>query len=346
MNKILRYSFLAVLFAVFGISNAATVRTYKKATAIESGKAYLIAADVEGTLKVATVMTGKNYGYLNVVDAKATDGAVELSDATNDYTITATDGGYTIKMSDDRYLYQTGTYNSFNFNAAPTEGQVWTIEAQSDGTFKITNNSVSKYVQYSTKYSSYGSYADAQENGVLPALYVFDSEKQVADDPSAKGAEANPYIVSEVQAITDYPSGKVWVKGYIAGCVNTSKGSELSTGDPVASNIALSETGEFTTVIPIQLPSGDVRTALNLVDNAGNLGKEVLLYGNIQKYCGVTGLKTVTDFKFTGNSTIITGINTINADTNENAPAYNLAGQKVADGFKGLVIKNGKKFMK
>ncbi len=42
----------------------------------------------------------------------------------------------------------------------------------------------------------------------------------------------------------------------------------------------------------------------------------------------------------------ITGINTINADNNENAPAYNLAGQKVADGFKGLVIKNGKKFMK
>ncbi len=44
-------------------------------------------------------------------------------------------------------------------------------------------------------------------------------------------------------------------------------------------------------------------------------------------------------------SPTITDINTINADTNANAPAYNLAGQKIADGFKGLVIKNGKKYM-
>ena len=30
----------------------------------------------------------------------------------------------------------------------------------------------------------------------------------------------------------------------------------------------------------------------------------------------------------------------------ENAPAYNLAGQKVAEGYKGIVIKNGKKVLK
>ncbi len=40
------------------------------------------------------------------------------------------------------------------------------------------------------------------------------------------------------------------------------------------------------------------------------------------------------------------GIDAVKADANADAPAYNLAGQKVADGFKGLVIKNGKKFMK
>ncbi len=347
MNKILRYSFMAALLIVCGVSNAAKVRTYKKATTIESGKAYLLAADVEGTLKIATLMTG-NYGYLkNVIDAKATDGVVEMSDATSDYTITATDGGYTIQMSDGRYLYQKETYNSFNFDAAPTEGQVWTIEAQSDGTFKITNNSVSKFIQYSVGYKSYGSYAEAQEDGLLPALYVFDSEKEITDDPSAKGGESNPYTVSEVQAITgDFPTAKVWVKGYIAGCVNTQKGSELSTGDPVASNIALTETGQVTTVIPIQLPKGDVRTALNIVDNAGNVGKEVLVYGNLATYCGVTGVKTVTVSKFTGNSTeIISGIDAIKADANVNAPAYNVAGQRVPDSYKGLIIKGGKKLV-
>jgi len=40
-----------------------------------------------------------------------------------------------------------------------------------------------------------------------------------------------------------------------------------------------------------------------------------------------------------------TGIDTVKADTkfNADAPAYNMAGQRVADGYKGLVIKGGKK---
>ncbi len=38
-----------------------------------------------------------------------------------------------------------------------------------------------------------------------------------------------------------------------------------------------------------------------------------------------------------------TGINNAKAELNDNAPAYNVAGQKVGAGFKGIVIKNGKK---
>ncbi len=37
------------------------------------------------------------------------------------------------------------------------------------------------------------------------------------------------------------------------------------------------------------------------------------------------------------------GINTIKANTDVNAPVYNLAGQQVEKSYKGLVIKNGKK---
>jgi hypothetical protein len=40
-----------------------------------------------------------------------------------------------------------------------------------------------------------------------------------------------------------------------------------------------------------------------------------------------------------------TGINTINADKTENGVRYNLAGQKVNNGFKGVVIMNGKKML-
>ena len=39
------------------------------------------------------------------------------------------------------------------------------------------------------------------------------------------------------------------------------------------------------------------------------------------------------------------GISTVNAELNMNAPIYNLAGQRVENGFKGVVIQNGKKYV-
>ena len=51
------------------------------------------------------------------------------------------------------------------------------------------------------------------------------------------------------------------------------------------------------------------------------------------------------DFEVAITVTEATGINSIEANA-QDAPAYNLAGQKVNDGFKGLVIMNGKKVVK
>jgi outer membrane protein assembly factor BamE (lipoprotein component of BamABCDE complex) len=51
------------------------------------------------------------------------------------------------------------------------------------------------------------------------------------------------------------------------------------------------------------------------------------------------------DFEVAITVTEATGINSIEANA-QDAPAYNLAGQKVNKGFKGLVIMNGKKIVK
>jgi hypothetical protein len=150
-----------------------TGRSYKKVTTIESGKAYLIVAEKDGALKVAKPIE-KNYGYLQVADVTDENGIITQENSTNDFVITATNGGYTIKQSDNRYLYQTGSYNSFNVAAEPTEGQVWTITANADGTFKIENASVNKWVQLDSNYGTYGSYNE--EKGTMPYLYVFDGE--------------------------------------------------------------------------------------------------------------------------------------------------------------------------
>ncbi|MBD5422327.1 MAG: hypothetical protein HDR49_04780 [Bacteroides sp.] len=136
---------------------------FKKVTSITSGKQYALFADG----KAAHINTA-TYGYLGVDDATDNGGSINVQ-ADCAFTITSTTGGYTIQMSDNRYLYQTGTYNSFNFDASAVDGSVFTIAFQADGSAKITNVSTGKYIQYSSEYSSFGCYSDAQ--GSMPALY-------------------------------------------------------------------------------------------------------------------------------------------------------------------------------
>lgn len=157
-------SVLAYVFGDKGDTTPVTTSQFRKVTAVTSGKQYLLVAEGK-----AAVLSTANYGYLKVTDITDNNGVIELS-ADNAFTITAVTGGYNITMSDGRYLYQTGNYNSFNFSATSTTGDVWTIEAQTDGTFKITNVEMNKYIQYSSNFTSYGSYPDAQ--GTLPATLL------------------------------------------------------------------------------------------------------------------------------------------------------------------------------
>lgn len=147
-----------------GGDTSATGTQFKKVSAVTSGKQYLLVSSG----KAAVLNTSPSYGYLNVTDVTDNGGVITTNDS-NAYTITATTGGYTIQMSDGRYLYQTGTFNSFNFSDTAVEGSVFTIEPQTDGTFKITNVAMNKYIQYSSNFNSYGCYST--ESGTLPALY-------------------------------------------------------------------------------------------------------------------------------------------------------------------------------
>ena len=141
--------------------------SYTKTTTITDGS-YLIVANSDGALKAATPITAAKYGYLNVVDATAANDVIAM-EAGNEFKFTAVDGGYTIQQPDGKYLYMTGTFNSFNLSDARVDGDVFAVVANADGTFKITNVAMNKYVQYSASYTSFGIYSD--EKGVMPSLY-------------------------------------------------------------------------------------------------------------------------------------------------------------------------------
>ena len=139
------------------------------------------------------------------------------------------------------------------------------------------------------------------------------------------------------------------MKGYIVGFVDGAKLAEgakfTAEGCETATNLLLATNPAETNVencIPVQLPAGDIRAALNLQDNPDNLGKEVKLYGYVLKYFSAPGLKNVTAYEFTGE----TGVEMINAEAQQNGRIYNLAGQRVDNAFKGIVIVGGKKIVK
>ena len=146
---------------------------FQKATAVTSGKQYLIVANDGSKLRAAKPITS-NYGYPAVDEVTEVNGVITVTAMTNAFTFTSETGGYTIKQSDDRLWYMKGTYNNFNVDANPSEGQYFTFVKNSDGTFTVTNVAKEKYLQYSVDHTSYGCYSDAQ--GVMPYLYEYIGE--------------------------------------------------------------------------------------------------------------------------------------------------------------------------
>ena len=159
-----------------------------------------------------------------------------------------------------------------------------------------------------------------------------------------EGTLAKPYTPADVQYFCDKVEGKAWVKGEISGFFSNNK-FVAGTEGAVASNLALSA-GDIN--VPVALPSGSkVRTDLNLLDNATNLDKTVWVYGTIEKYFGVPGVKNVTDYSWNGKGTL-TGIDSLEAaPANTNADViYSIDGRRLAAPAKGFNIINGKKVIR
>lgn len=131
-------------------------------------------------------------------------------------------------------------------------------------------------------------------------------EIETPDDPVLErdGSKEHPYNVEDVLAATEDQTG-VWIVANIVGTVGASwsEGNvHFSAEDASNTNLVISdltvEAATMETSAPVQLPKGAARDGLNLAENPGNLGKTVLLKGNLQKYFGQPGVKSVTEYEF------------------------------------------------
>ena len=160
--------------------------------------------------------------------------------------------------------------------------------------------------------------------------------------------EAKSYTVTE--ALAAYVDGQkipAIVTGYIVGTINGqayTEGCSFSGTAESATNLLIADNAEETDpakCMPVQLPKGDVRSALNLVDNPDNYKKQVKLTGSLEKYFSIAGLKSVTAYEFTG----ATGVEKVEI-RNEKSEIYDLTGRRVESiTAPGIYIINGKKML-
>lgn len=161
--------------------------------------------------------------------------------------------------------------------------------------------------------------------------------------------EAKSYTVTE--ALAAYVDGQkipAIVTGYIVGTINGqayTEGCSFSGTAESATNLLIADNAEETDpakCMPVQLPKGDVRSALNLVDNPDNYKKQVKLTGSLEKYFSIAGLKSVTAYEFTG----ATGIDEITENGVQSTVIFDLTGRRVESiTAPGIYIINGKKML-
>ena len=103
------------------------------------------------------------------------------------------------------------------------------------------------------------------------------------------------------QARSSAGSEDVWVCGYIVGGDLTASSASFDVPFSSRTNLLLgpkSSTLNRDACLSVQLPAGDLRDALNLVDNPDMLGRKIYLRGDVvEAYFGLPGIKNISEYK-------------------------------------------------
>ena len=260
--------------------------------------------------------TAKATSYVNSTDNAATSWlvspAVDFTEETEayvafDYIIRYSESG---KVAENHQLLISKDYNGDVATATWTDMPYNAVEGSDWSTFYKANVNVpadfigKNNVTFALRYTA-TTKAGTWEVKNFVVAHGKAEATETPDTPETP-SETGEYTVA--QAIAAYVAGEAKpavVKGYIVGSIDDKSISDanFSSAAVLKTNLLLADNADETDIakcLAVQLPSGAVRDALNLVDNPGNYKMYVALTGSIEKYFGVAGLKSVTKYAFDG----------------------------------------------
>ena len=423
MNKILRYSFVALLAMVFGNISAENViwqedwsswgdyvkkvldgvnpnyvfegtatnddGSFKSGTTIYNeklagGEAPELLVAKNGGKFIATVNLGGNSGDMTLSFKCNKNIPVEVSGGTigentgsgNDYVyvITGASGTLTITFNnstsanarlDDIKLFQGQGKKPAGLSWG-TSARTVTIGAN-DNVFPTLKNENNLAVTYSSSDQTVATIAADGTITLIAAGKTTIKAESAETDEFAAGKAEYELTVNEAQGggggdeiqeisvskaieiINDLENGKTTteqykVKGFIVGTPDFQRKTDQTLYGNVNFDIADTKGGSPTLTVFRAKDFDNVNFTEETINRIKE-GDEVVVQGKLQKYVKneVVTPELTSGYLISVNGST-TGINALKAAA-QNGAIYNVAGQKVNAGYKGLVIMNGKKFV-
>lgn len=117
-------------------------------------------------------------------------------------------------------------------------------------------------------------------------------------------------------------ASSAWVYGYVVGSINNNK---IESSTSVNTNFAIADSKDETdlpSTLAVQIPTkSQLNGDLNLKDNKANVGRKILLQGQLTDYFGRPGVKNVTDYRWIDDSVDLKAIENANVEV-RNANGY------------------------
>lgn len=244
----------------------------------------------------------------------------------------ATDAANKVVIDGVTYDMPTGIQGQANpkpadlVSGGQNSGAVFKFDVQANGILYV-------FGKLSGNKSYYVWEGDVKNAQGLPVAYTMQAQPVGGGDPvgyTLKGDADGYYVIGN-----GYDNGKAMATASLCVDVYNNKPWGADVADPTKAWGTIWTAGNALGVIAFPV----YKDAATYFVNA--CGSKITCNG----FVFVPGATTIGNISFAGTDTGINGITVDGAD-NANAPVYNLAGQRVSKDAKGILIQNGKKFIK
>lgn len=403
MNKILRFSMMAVLALVANIGFAQTTILWQEdfssynANDVPNGGTYNYACEVEGTKVYKENLAGGDIPELLVKTKGSFSATVALNGVSGQLTLTykaKNNTKTTVENATAGDLVKTGYDVSLPITVAAGTASI-TIKIANEGSKNVRLDNIKLFqgvgkkapgLSWGTASRTVTIGAEDNEFPTLTNTYNL-AVKYSSDDPDVAAIDATTgeislgiagkaHITAEFEGNDEYEAAKVTYELTVkaASTVNIKNTPEtaytvakalelINAGEGLEANVYVK--GQITNIKEVSASFGnatydisDDATAANKLtvfrgyfyDNKHftsndqiKVGNVVVVYGKLVNYKNNT--PQVTNSSIYSLNGVVSGVDNITVDENVDAPAYNVAGQRVNDAYKGIVVKNGKKYL-